>query len=439
MKTRQAALAVLRQVLDRHRPLDEALGGAVTGLEARDRAFVHTLAAGTLRHLGRIDALLDRCLSRPLPDKARPVRHVLRLGAAQLLVLGMPPHAAVSTAVDLCVATRQGGHKGLVNAVLRRLDREGRAWWDAQDGPRLNTPDWLWAAWGTAFGEPAARAIATAHQHPAPLDLTPRDPADAAMWAGRLGAALLPTGSLRLPAGHAPVPDLPGHDNGAWWVQDAAAALPARLLRPGPGLRVADLCAAPGGKTLQLAAAGAEVVALDRSDARLERLRENLARAGLDDRVRVVTADVLTWPGDDHGPFDAVLLDAPCSATGTLRRHPDGLWLKAPEAMPALAATQRALLAAAAARLAPGGLLVYAVCSLLPDEGPAVVESLLAARPDLRRDPVTATEVGGLDDLMTPVGDLRTLPCHLADAGGMDGFYAARLRRTGSAPPPLGR
>lgn len=424
MNTRLAALAVLRQVLDRRRPLDEGLGGAVAGLDARDRAFVHTLVAHTLRHLGRLDALLDRCLSRPLPGKARPVRHVLRLGAAQLLVLGMPPHAAVSTAVDLCIAARQGGHKGLVNAILRRLDREGRGWWDAQDGPRLNTPDWLWDAWTAAHGEATARAIADAHQHPAPLDLTPRDPAEASVWADRLGATLLPTGSLRLPADHAPVPDLPGHDTGAWWVQDAAAALPARLLRPAPGMRVADLCAAPGGKTLNLAAAGAEVVAVDRSDARLARLRENLARTGLGARARVVAADALTWT---EGAFDAVLLDAPCSATGTLRRHPDGLWLKTPDAIPALAEAQRALLMAAADRLRPGGTLVYAVCSLQPEEGPAVVESVLSARPDLSRDPVSASEIGGLAGLVTPDGDLRTLPCHLAEQGGMDGFYAARL------------
>jgi len=428
MKTRQAALAALRQVLDRHRPLDDILGGATAGLEPRDRAFVHTLVAGTLRHLGQIDALLTRCLSRPLPDKARPVRHVLRLGTAQLLVLDMPAHAAVSTAVDLCVAARQGGHKGLVNAVLRRLDREGRAWWAAQDAPRLNTPDWLWTTWTAAYGEATARAIAQAHLSPAPLDLTLRDPATRHDWAERLGATVLPTDSLRLPTDHAPIPDLPGFTEGAWWVQDAAAALPARLLRPAPGMHVADLCAAPGGKTLHLAAAGADVVAVDRSEGRLARVQENLARTGLTNRVQVMAADALAWASDTEAVFDALLLDAPCSATGTLRRHPDGLWLKAPDVLPALARTQRALLSAAADRLRPGGPLVYAVCSLQPEEGPDVVEAVLAARPDLCRVPVTAAEIGGLEAAVTTAGDLRTLPCHLADQGGLDGFYAARLR-----------
>lgn len=428
-RTRLAALAVLRQVLDKGRPLDEVLGGAVGDLEPRDRAFVHSLTASTLRHLGQIDALLDRCLDRPLPAKARPVRHVLRLGAAQLLALQMPPHAAVSTTVDLCVAAKQGGHRGLVNAILRRLDREGRSWWAAQDAARLNTPDWLWTAWAKAYGDQTARAIAVAHQDEAPLDLTLKESAEADVWADRLGATVLPTGSLRVPAGHPPVPELPGFAEGAWWVQDAAAALPARLLAAGPGMRVADLCAAPGGKTLQLAATGADVVALDRSDGRLNRVRENLARTGLS--AQVVAADALTWRPEE-GAFDAVLLDAPCSATGTLRRHPDALWLKTPGAVAGLAETQAALLDAALGMLRPGGTLVYCVCSLQPEEGPAVIDSALARHVGLARAPITPEEVGGLSALLTPDGDLRTLPCHMTEAGGMDGFYAARLVRQGS-------
>ncbi len=426
--SRRAALAVLRQVLDHRRPLDEVLGGAVGALAARDRAFVHSLVAGTLRHLGRIDALLDRCLERPLPAKARPVRHVMRLGAAQLLVLEMPPHAAVSTAVDLCHAARQGGHARLVNAVLRRLDREGRTWWADQDAPRLNTPTWLWESWQAAYGEPATCAIAAAHGQAAPLDLTVRVAAEADAWAARLGAAVLPTGTLRLPPDHAAVTDLPGFAEGAWWVQDAAASLPTRLLRAGPGQRVADLCAAPGGKTLHLAAMGADVVALDRSEGRLERVRDNLARTGL--RAEVVAADALVWTlPSGSAPFDAVLLDAPCSATGTLRRHPDAVWIKTPESVAGLARTQAALLDAALGLVRPGGTLVYCVCSLQPEEGPAVVEGALARHPGLIRDPVRPEDVGGMTDLITAAGDLRTLPCHLAEAGGMDGFYAARLVR----------
>jgi len=425
--SRRAVLAVLRQVLDHRRPLDEVLGGAVGELEGRDRAFVHSLTAGTLRHLGRIDDLLDRCLDRPLPNKARPVRHIMRLGAAQLLVLGMPPHAAVSTAVDLCHAARQGGHARLVNAVLRRLDREGRDWWADQDGPRRNTPDWLWDRWAAAYGEDTARAMAAAHGHPAPLDLTLRDDAEAEAWADRLGATVLPMKTLRLPADHASVADLPGFAEGAWWVQDAAATLPARLLRARQGMWVADLCAAPGGKTLQLAASGAEVVALDRSEGRLGRVRENLARTALS--AEVVAGDVLTWMPPGGALFDAVLLDAPCSATGTIRRHPDAPWIKTPEQVAGLAKAQNGLFDAALALTKPGGVLVYCVCSLQPGEGPAVVEAALARHPGLVREPVSSDEVGDLADLITPDGDLRTLPCHLAEAGGMDGFYAARLRR----------
>jgi 16S rRNA (cytosine967-C5)-methyltransferase len=256
-----------------------------------------------------------------------------------------------------------------------------------------------------------------------------RDAAQAATWADRLGATVLPTGSLRLPPDHDPVVELPGYAEGAWWVQDAAAVLPARLLRARSGVRALDLCAAPGGKTLQLAAAGAEVTALDRSDGRLNRVRENLDRVGL--TARLIAADALTWCPDE-APFDAVLLDAPCSATGTLRRHPDALWLKTPEAVAGLAETQAALLDAALRMVRPGGVLVYCVCSLQPEEGPAVVAGALERHADLSRDPISPDEVGGLGDLITPDGDLRTLPCHLAEAGGMDGFYAARLVRSRS-------
>lgn len=433
--TRRAALSVLRQVLDRHRPLDEVLGGAVGPFEPRDRAFVHALVAATLRHRGRIDALLDRCITRPLPHKARPVRHVLRFGVAQLFVLDLPPHAAVSTAVELCAAAGQAGHTGLVNGVLRRLDREGRAWWAAQDGARLNTPDWLWESWTAAYGAAQARAIAEAHQGPAPLDLTLRTPAEADAWAERLGGLRLPTGSVRLSPDHPLVTTLTGYDDGAWWVQDAAAALPARLLRAGPGMRVLDACAAPGGKTLQLAAAGAQVVARDRSAGRLARVSENLARTGLSATLEVADAGAPASdpaPGAaDAPPFDAVLLDAPCSATGTLRRHPDVLWLKRPQDVAALAATQTALLRRALDQVRPGGTVVYCVCSLQPEEGPEVVGSVLADDPRVSRVPVSADEIGGDPAWITPDGDLRTLPSHLPEVGGMDGFYAARLVRCG--------
>ena len=318
---------------------------------------------------------------------------------------------------------RPGGYKGLVNAVLRRLAREGQALAAGQDAARLNTPDWLWASWSAAYGAETTRAIAEAHLADPPLDLSVKRDAEA--WAERLGARVLPTGALRLPPGTGDVARLPGYDDGAWWVQDAAAALPARLLGEVAGRRVLDLCAAPGGKTAQLAAAGAEVTAVERSEARLGRLRDNLARLGL--AAATVTADAAEWR--PPAPAEAVLLDAPCSATGTLRRHPDIAHLKGPEQLSALTALQDRLLAAALGMVAPGGLLVYAVCSLQPEEGPQRIAALLSGGAPAARIPVEPGELDGLEELVTPEGDLRTLPCQLAEAGGMDGFYTCRLRR----------
>ncbi len=421
---RATALDLLAAVLGHRRLLDEAFDAdpAVARLPERDRAFARLLAATTLRRLGEIDALLARCVETPLPAKAARVRDVLRLGACQLLFLATPPHAAISTGVELLKHGPLAGYSGLVNAVLRRLDRDGRAWAADQDAARLDTPDWLWRSWSAAYGEAMARAIAGANLREAPTDLTVAG--DPAPWAERLDAELLPTGSLRR-HGHGDLTQLPGFAEGNWWVQDAAAALPARLLGDVRGQRVADLCAAPGGKTLQLAAAGARVTAVDRSARRLGRVGENLARLRLE--AEVIAADATTWRPDT--PFDAVLLDAPCSATGTLRRHPDGLWLKRPGDVAKLAALQTRLLEAAGAMVAGGGTLVYCVCSLEPEEGVAQVERLLAAGAPFTRAPIRPDEVGGLAELLTPDGDLRTLPCHLADQGGMDAFFAARLQR----------
>ncbi|PKU23526.1 RsmB/NOP family class I SAM-dependent RNA methyltransferase [Telmatospirillum siberiense] len=417
---RHAVLDALGKILRRNLALDEALH--VNGLEERDRGFARLLLATTLRRLGQIDALIAHCLEHPLPVKAVTVQDILRLGTAQLLFLDVAAHAAVDTAVRLAKDAGQTAHVKLVNAVLRRLGREGPALSAAQDAARLNTPAWLWESWTAAYGEPSCRAIAIAHLTEAPLDISvSRDPES---WAERLDAAILPTGTLRRPAGGA-IAHLPGYDEGDWWVQDAAAALPARLLGDVRGKRIADLCAAPGGKTAQLAAAGAHVTALDRSAKRLERLQANLARLRL--AADVETTDATSWRPDT--PVDGVLLDAPCSATGTLRRHPDASWLKRPEDVAKLTATQSRLLAAAVEMVAPGGLIVYCTCSLQPEEGIDQVEALLAGGAPLRRRPITPSEVGGLVELITPAGDLRSLPCHLGEKGGMDGFFAARLER----------
>jgi 16S rRNA (cytosine967-C5)-methyltransferase len=421
---RAAALDILCQVLGRHRPFDEVLDThpGLAGLESRDRAFAHLLAATVLRRLGQLDALIGQCLARPLPLKAEASRNLLRLGAAQLFFLGTPPHAAVGESVELAGAADGGGYKGLINAVLRRLAAEGEGRLAAQDAARLNTPDWLWRSWNAAYGGTAARAIAEMHLSEPPLDLTAKG--DPAPWAEPLAAELLPTGSLRRQGG-GDLRALPGFAEGAWWVQDAAAALPARLLGEVAGKRVFDLCAAPGGKTAQLAAAGARVTAVDRSTARLRRLAENLARLGL--AASIIAADAGMWRPED--PADAVLLDAPCTATGTIRRHPDIPWLKRPEDVSRMAVEQDRLLRAALAMLRPGGVLVYTTCSLEPAEGPGRVAALLAGGAPLRRLPVAASETGGLAELLTPEGELRTLPCHLAERGGLDGFYAARLAR----------
>jgi 16S rRNA (cytosine967-C5)-methyltransferase len=412
-------------VLGEGRPLDDALAESpdLAALEPRDRAFVRVLVATTLRRLGQIDGLVDHCLDRPLKAKQAQVRNLLRLGACQLLFLDTPAHAAVDSTVALAQGTALGGYRGLVNAVLRRLAREGKAIRDGQDPATLNTPAWLWHSWRANYGEATARRIALAHLKDPPLDLTVKAAPD--LWAERLGAERLPTNSLRLPPGAGEVARLEGYGAGAWWVQDAAAALPARLLGELAGRSVIDLCAAPGGKTAQLAAGGAQVTAVERDGKRLGRLRENLDRLGL--VADGICADAATWQPSE--PADAVLLDAPCSATGTLRRHPDIALLKRAKDLRSLAALQDRLLTAAVQMVRPGGLLVYATCSLQPEEGPQRIAALLATGAPVEPVPVAAAEVGGLAELITPEGELRTLPCHLAELGGLDGFYACRLLR----------
>jgi len=395
--TREAAFILLSGVLDRHRPLEDALD-ALPPMDPRDRAAGHRLAAAVLRRMGSLDAALEPFLQKAPPI---PVRHILRIGAAGLLLLGTPPHAAVGTAVDLARAKGLAPFAKLVNAVLRRVADAGVAALDTLDGPRLDTPGWLWTAWGVE-----ARAIAEAHLVEAPLDLAIRPGAEPPP-----GGVELPTGAWRYPAGD-------------FWVQDAAAGLPARLLAAAPGERVADLCAAPGGKTAQLAASGARVSAIERDPQRLERLRSNLHRLRL--AAEGIEADATVWRPD--APLDAVLLDAPCSATGTIRRHPDIAHLKRPQDVVALAEGQDRLLEAACAMLRPGGRLVYAVCSLQPREGVARASAALR-RMSLRPDPVRPDEVPGLEAAITADGHVRTTPAMWPERGGIDGFYIARWRR----------
>jgi 16S rRNA (cytosine967-C5)-methyltransferase len=435
LKARKIAAEVLGRVIFGRRPLDEELHDArghpeLHTLGDKDRALVRAILGLALRRRGQIAAVLDMLLERPIPEKTGAVTNILHVAGAQILFMEVPDRAAVDIAVADAgrdPVTRR--YKGLVNAVLRRmsdnapelLEKTGQVW--------RNTPVWLFAGWQKAYGEETALAIAAMHQHERNLDLTVKS--DPQAWAERLGGETVARDSVRLSETSGRIEALAGYEEGAWWVQDAAASLPAKLLGDVSGKRVADLCAAPGGKTAQLALAGATVTAFDISKKRLARLSENLERLGL--QAEVVAADLLEH--NPETPFDAILLDAPCSATGTIRRHPEVAWNRRKEDIDTLAERQAALLARAARWLASGGTLVYCTCSLEPAEGEKQIEAFLAAHPDFRREPIREAETG-VPGTVTDAGDLRTLPSSLprdpAAAGGLDGFFAARLVRRAS-------
>lgn len=413
---RRAAAALLAAVTDEGRTLETALETvrSYQPLQGRDRAFARAIASAALRHLGRIDAVLARFMARPLEEGAETPRAILRTGAAQILALNTAPHAAVSAAVDLAGSARSAQpFAKLINAVLRKVAGEGKDYFAALPAG-ANLPDWLFTRWRAAYGDATAEAIAQALTLEPPLDLRAK-PGAVLPGEARPG----PFGAGRLEAG-ADVTTLDGFSDGDWWVQDAAAGLPAMLLGEVAGLSVLDLCAAPGGKTMQLAAAGARVTAVDWDEARLARVRANLERTRLP--AEIVAADIMAW--SPPALADAVLLDAPCTATGTLRRHPDVAWLRRPSDIEALAKRQKDLLARAAAFLKPGGRLVYAVCSLEPEEGAGIAAS---APEGLIPDAITAGDIA--PEHVTPQGWLRTLPSHAAADGGMDGFFAARFRK----------
>nr|WP_295671172.1 transcription antitermination factor NusB [Sphingomonas sp.] len=415
---RRAALRLLDAVLRQGLPLESALDRATAGIErADDRALARAIAAETLRRLPDLDALIDSATARPLPEDAK-ARFALRIALVQTLALGTPSHAAIATVLPLV----EGGPRKLVHGVFGTLSRRGDALPEIPTLPDATAIRWH-AAWGDDGIEGAEHAIAA----PPPLDLTLADPERTADWAEQLGGTTLMPGHVRLPGGH--VPEMPGFEEGAWWVQDIAASLPARLIGPnrhgGTGTAI-DICAAPGGKTMQLAAAGWAVTALDNSPTRLERLTDNLARTKLS--AEIITADALLWK--PAAPADAVLLDAPCSATGIFRRHPDVLYRVRPSIISEMAALQERLFARAANWVKPGGILVYATCSLEPAEGEEQLRRFLATRPDYSVDPVRQEE---LPPGLAPHADgyLRTLPGMLGDVGGLDGFFIVRLKRTG--------
>jgi 16S rRNA (cytosine967-C5)-methyltransferase len=405
--SRRAALRLLDAVLRKGLPLEAALDTAARDLDrADDRGFAHAIASEALRRLTDLDDLIDSATRQPLPDDAK-ARFALRIALVQALALGTPPHAAIATVLPLV----EGGPRRLVHGVFGTLMRSNARLPEPPHLPRAVEERWI-EAWGPSAAEAASRLLAAQP----PLDLIGAPPTDLE------GTSLMP-GHLRLAQGTA-VAGLTGFGEGKWWVQDISASIPARLLGPGDGRNALDLCAAPGGKTMQLAAAGFAVTAVDVSRDRLARLRENLARTGLS--AEIAAADVMKWK--PAAPADAILLDAPCSATGIYRRHPDVLHRVRPRAIAELAAGQQAMLARAADWLRPGGTLVYAVCSLEPEEGERVAEAFLAARADYALVPIAGDELPtGIAP--SPSGTLRILPGTLEAEGGADSFFVARFRR----------
>jgi 16S rRNA (cytosine967-C5)-methyltransferase len=430
LAARKVAARIIGLVVDEGRSLDKATsddGGlaALRLLPAHDRALARAIATAALRHRGEILQALDAMLDRKPPQKARHLLHTLHAAAAQILFLNVPDSAAVDLAVTaISEDGRTTRFAALANAVLRRLSRD-KDTLSFDRSARGVFPPWLAAELRTDHGRETADAIAAAILEEPGVDLTLKH--------GSCNAAILPdgqilpTGSLRVLAGGS-VDALPGYAEGLWWVQDAASAIPARLLGDVAGLDVLDLCAAPGGKTAQLAAAGGRVTALDQSPARLDRLRQNLSRLSL--KAQVICADVLT-----HEPgrkFDAILLDAPCSSTGTIRRHPDVMWTKTREDVATLSQLQERMIRRAATWLKPGGRLVYANCSLLKAEGENLLAKLAADPQGLVPLPVTSSEIAGLAGLINGQGALRTLPSHWPNSenpkmAGLDGFFACRF------------
>jgi 16S rRNA (cytosine967-C5)-methyltransferase len=405
-------------VLRHRRPLDVALE-ATQGLEPRDAGFARAIASETLRRLGQLEDLIRQFVPKPpARNRSGPVPEILLAGACELVFLDVPPHAAVDGANRLAQADQKAVHfKPLINAVLRRISREGKAVVAAQDAASLNVPDWLFGRWIDTYGDDTARAIAEAHQGVPPLDLVSlvgsvdgAEPLFEPVWRRQE--------TVR-------VDTLAGYAEGSWWIQDAAAVLPPLLLGDVKGARVIDLCAAPGGKTALLAARGAIVTAVEREPARMAQLKENLARLRLE--AEYVIDDARDWRPSEPAPF--VLLDAPCSATGTIRRHPELPWIKSASDVTLCSQLAGELLDAAAEMIAPGGLLVFATCSLEREEGPEQIEAFLASHPEFSRQELTEADVFGHTEFIDASGDLRTLPCHLKEKGGMDGFYAARLKR----------
>lgn len=435
LAARKTAARLLAAIVDKKTPADGLTDDQnghpdYLALAGRDRSLVRAILATALRFRVTIDKILGERLDRPLPANAHTLRHILHVALAQMLFLDIPDRAAVDLAVTHAgedPRTKRFG--GLVNGVLRAIGRRKDRRLPNVLENTVDAPDWLIGRLSTTYGKVEAAAILDAHRRPAPIDITVK--ADPDKWAEQLGGLVTPTGSVRLEKVDGQVSDLPGYSDGEWWVQDAAATLPARLFGDVAGLSVVDLCAAPGGKTAQLAAAGANVTALDISGNRLKRLATNLDRLKL--KAELVAADLRNYQPKNQ--FDAVLLDTPCSSTGTIRRHPDVAWTKSPDDIAKLAEVQFELLEIAVGFVKPGGRLVFSNCSLDSSEGEELVEQFLSAGDDFEFEPIIPGEIAGIDDFVSDQGFLRTTPADMnlgrPEVSGMDGFFAARFRRRG--------
>ncbi|HFB2048925.1 MAG TPA: Ribosomal RNA small subunit methyltransferase B [Hyphomicrobiaceae bacterium MAG_BT-2024] len=425
--------AVIHQRLSFHKCLiatySQETTNRLTLEDTKDRKFVRLLATTTLRRHGQLIAVVSKYLHKPLPDSGRYAQLILLLGTAQLLFLGIAPHAVINTSVNLCRMQRSSKRfSKLINAVLRRISEQDPSLLLTNTEDNLNIPKWMLKRWINTYNETTTRAIVTASLKEAALDITvlgePKD------WASKMHGTVLPTGSVRCRLG-GPVNELPGFINGKWWVQDAAAAIPARLLGKIAGKRVADICAAPGGKTAQLISAKAHVTALDISETRLLSVKKNLERLRLS-ACSYIVGDASKWCTEIQ--FDAILVDVPCSATGTIRRHPDILHTKRLVDIYKLSQLQKAILQNVALNLLrPNGILVYCTCSLEPEESEEQISTFLKSHNNFERVPIRADEINGLSEILTQVGEIRTLPHHLQlddpTLSGLDGFFVSRLRR----------
>jgi 16S rRNA (cytosine967-C5)-methyltransferase len=427
LAARRVALRALDKILGQKKMLDTVLAeeNYFAELPGRDRPFVRMMVATVLRRKGQLDDLIHRALDKGEAPRPETLKWILYLGITQILFMDVANHAAVDTSVTLTTEAGMEGKKGFVNALLRRMANEGKGWCDAQDVAALNIPAWLYQQWVTSYGLVRARDIGLALMNQAPLDITVRKNSDLSEIAPKLKAEILPTGSLRREEGGA-IEDLPGFDSGGWWIQDAASALPVRLFGDIDGKTVLDMCAAPGGKTMQLADAGAKVIALDRNAKRMVTLRENLARTNFTG-VECIIEDGAVWKS--RTKFSYILLDAPCTATGTARRHPDLLSLKNEKDQAALTATQERLLNNAAELLDVGGKLIYCTCSMQKAESEHQIEKFLRTHRNFKRIPVRREEFGGMDGFVNSEGDVRVLPYLLKEQGGMDGFFISRVEK----------